>query len=262
MTRVRVTLCYAILVAAVTAVMMHLAPGAQAALIRHSSTNLHNLGHGRFGTLVGSAFVVDAGPIYLWLPGLVCLLAVAELAWGGYRLLIAAVTGHVGASLIVAAGLAAAVKLGWTARSVAHEPDVGMSYVAMSALGALTGALPVRWRFAWAGWWFGVAMVVAAEGPDFTDVGHILALTLGLLVSLRFGTARRWSVPTVVLLTFGAAFGYLVLTDSIVTMVFGAAWGALGALAVHSFARLRTFGDEEKGASFWEAPFRFRVTGR
>ena len=43
-------------------------------------TNLHNLAHGRLGTLLGSAFVVDAGPVYFWMPFLTCcLLALAEL---------------------------------------------------------------------------------------------------------------------------------------------------------------------------------------
>ena len=51
-------------------------------MFRHASTNLHNLSHGRVGTLLESAFVVDAGPIYVWLPGLVCLLGLAELLWG------------------------------------------------------------------------------------------------------------------------------------------------------------------------------------
>ncbi len=44
-------------------------------MISHASTNLHNLSHGHIGTLLVSAFVIDAGPIYVWLPGLMCLLA-------------------------------------------------------------------------------------------------------------------------------------------------------------------------------------------
>ena len=74
-------------------------------MIRHASTNLHNLSHGHLGTLLGSAFVVDAGPIYDWLPGLVCLLALAELLWRSARLVVAFAVGHVGATLLVAVGL-------------------------------------------------------------------------------------------------------------------------------------------------------------
>lgn len=236
--RVRVTLCYATAVATVTAVMVDMTPGVQAAVIRHMSTNLHNLSHGRFGTLIGSAFVVDAGPWYLWLPGLICLLAVAELAWGSWPLMIVAMLGHVGASLLVAAGLAVAVTSGWMARSVAHDHDVGMSYVAMAVLGMLTGAVPARWRASWAVWWLVVALVVIAGGADFTDIGHVLALVLGMTASLRFGTARDWTAPMVALMAVGALFGYFILAGDAV-VIFGAAWGALGAAASHGFARLR-----------------------
>ena len=238
--KVPVTGSYAALVAALAVVSAHMSPDFQDALIRHTSTNLHNLGHGRFGTLVGSAFVVDAGPLYLWLPGLICLLAAAELAWGSRRMFVATAVGHVGATVIVALGLVVAVKLGWVAHSVAHEPDVGMSYVAMAALGVLTGAIPPRWRPAWAGWWLGVALVIVAAAPGFTDVGHAAALSLGMTVSARSGMSQRWTLPTIVLAGIGAAFGYLVLTGDVVSMVLGAAWGALGAFMFQSFARLRT----------------------
>lgn len=237
--RARVTLSYAAIVATVTAVMVRMDPVMHDALIRHASTNLHNLSRGRIGTLVGSAFVVDAGSIYLWLPGLVCLLLVAELTCGAVRLVLTFVTGHVGATLLVAAGLAAAVKLGWLSASVARAPDVGMSYGAMAVVGALTGALPPRWRPAWLGFWFAAAAVVVSAGVGFTDVGHVVALALGMLLSTRFEVRPRWSAPTVTLLVLGASFGYLVLADGMVAMIYGLAWGALGALTAAGFDRLR-----------------------
>lgn len=238
-------MCYASVVAAVTTVMVDMTPRVQAAVIRHMSTNLHNLSHGRIGTLVGSAFVVDAGPLYLWLPGLICLLAAAELVWGSRPLAIAAAVGHIGASLLVAAGLTVAVAFGWMAGSVAHDSDVGMSYVAMAVLGMLTGAMPTRWRSSWAAWWITVAAVAIAENPDFTDVGHLLALLLGMVASVRFGNARAWTTPMVVLLAVGAAFGFLILANDAVSMVSCAAWGALVALVCLGFARLRPAAESE-----------------
>ena len=59
--------------------------------------------HGHLGTLLGSAFVVEAGPLYFWLPFLVCLLALAELHLRTVRLVVAFVVGHIGATLLVAA---------------------------------------------------------------------------------------------------------------------------------------------------------------
>ncbi len=138
--------------------------------------------------------------------------------------------GHIGATLVVAAGLAAAVRLGWMSVSVAHAPDVGMSYGAMAVLGALTTAIPLRWRPAWAGWWLAVGAVVIALGRDFTDVGHTVAMVLGMAVATRFGEPRRWTPPRRVLLGVGAAFAYAVLADSVDALVPVTAAGAVGAL--------------------------------
>ena len=49
----------------------------------------------------------------MWLPGLVCLLAVAELIYHSGLLVVAFAAGHTGATLLVAAGLTAAVEMGW-----------------------------------------------------------------------------------------------------------------------------------------------------
>src|SRR4051794_2974295 len=87
--QVRMTLAYAFVVTCVSTALLCLGPVVQGRVISHASTNLHNLSHGCVGTLLGSAFVVDAGPIYVWLPGLVCLLAMAELTWGSSRLVLA-----------------------------------------------------------------------------------------------------------------------------------------------------------------------------
>ena len=236
--RVWVTASYAAIVSAVAVVMVRMAPATQDAVIRHASTNLHNLGRGRLGTLVGSAFVVDAGPLYLWLPGLICLLLCAELIWGGRRLIVTFAAGHIGATLLVAAGLAAAVEFGWLSASVTRASDVGMSYGAMAVVGALTAAIPGRWRPAWLGFWFAAAAVVIVDGASFTDVGHVVALLLGIAVSRWFGERRRWSIPTVLLLAAGAAFGFLVLADGMVSLLLGALWGSAGAVLAGAGARL------------------------
>jgi hypothetical protein len=100
------------------------------------------------------------------------------------------------------------------------------------------------------GFWFAAAaVVVAGGGVGFTDVGHVVALALGVLVSTRFGVRPRWSAPTVTLLAFGASFGYLVLADGMVSMIYGLAWGALGALTAAGFDRLRSVGPADTATS-------------
>jgi hypothetical protein len=234
---VRVTVAYAVIVTCVTVALYALGPLVQDRVISHVSTNLHNLSHGHFGTLLDSAFVIDAGPIYVWLPGLVCLLGLAELMWGSVRLVVAFVAGHVGATLLVAVGLVAAVEVGWLSVSVSRATDVGMSYGATAVLGSLTTAIPRRWRPAWIGWLLAAGVGVVAVGRDFTDVGHAVALALGMLVSTRFGRPHQWTPTRFVMLGAAAAFGYLLLAST--DLLVATAAGMAGAVIAEALSRRR-----------------------
>jgi hypothetical protein len=232
--RLRVTLGYGLLLVAVTRFLERMPADAHQRAVEHASTNLDNLGHGRVGTLVVSAFVVDAGPILAWLPGLMCLLGVAELLWRSARLVLAFVLGHVGATVLVAVGLAAAVRFGWLPGTVTAAIDVGMSYGAVSVLGALTPAIPKPWRPVWIGWWLALGTAALAAGADFANAGHLLALTLGMAVATRFGRPQHWTPVTIALLAVGATFGYLILINGVgpllsVTLA-GSAGAVLGAV--------------------------------
>lgn len=244
--RVRVTLIYGSILAAVAAALATLDPDVQERVFEHASTNLHNLARGRVGTLFGSAFVVDAGPLLLWLPGLLCLLGLAELVWGSRRLVVAFAVGHVGATLLVAVGLVAAVERGWAPADVARAVDVGTSYGAAAVLGVLTAAIPPSWRPLWVGWWLGVEGSVVATSSDFTDAGHGLALLLGMTLALRFGTPAAWTPWRWALLAVASWFGFLMLvgtpeTAGMVTLcgVFGAgaAWLATRSALHHRGVR-------------------------
>jgi hypothetical protein len=236
--RVRVTAAYAAVLVAVAGTLSMLGPQVQRSVIAQMSTNLYNLQRGHLGTLVGSAFVTDDGQIYIWLPGLVCLLALAELFWRGRRLVMAFALGHVGATLIVAVWLAVATHVGWLPKSVALASDVGMSYGAAGVLGALTAAIPSGLRPAWIGWWLAVGLLIAAPGQDFTAIGHALALTLGVLLATRLPAATRWTPTQLVLLAVSVVFGYLMLAGSspMTAPIVGVA-GALIALTGQWIAR-------------------------
>lgn len=105
------------------------------------------------------------------------MLGLAELLWCSGCLVIAFALGHIGATLLVAAWLTAAVELARLPPAVSRATDVGMSYGAVPVLGALTAAIPRRWRPIWVGWWLAVAVAVIAIGDDFTDTGHGVALS-------------------------------------------------------------------------------------
>lgn len=237
--RIRVTIGYAAALSGTAALLVLLGPQTQDRIIRAASTNLDNLRHGRLETLLGSAFVADAGPIYLWLPGLFCLLALAELLWRSGRLAMVFVTGHVGATLLVAAGLAAAVRFGWLPWSVGSARDVGMSYGAAAVLGALTAAIPACWRPAWIGWWISVALGTAMVCVEFTDIGHVTALLLGMLLGVRFGGPVRWTPVRTLLLAVSGVFGFVVLAHTALSIPVCAGLGLVGAVAADRAVRYR-----------------------
>jgi hypothetical protein len=121
---------------------------------------------------------------------------------------------------------------------IAYVTDVGMSYAAMGVLGALTTAIPVRWRAAWTGWWLAVAGGAAAlAGGDFTSIGHAVALALGMAVSTRFGKPSGWTPVRYGLLALGSAFGYLVLVDADPSGLTATGGGVIGAFVADRLHR-------------------------
>lgn len=237
--RLKVTLLYTAALAAVAVALVHFGPRVQDHVIRHSSTNLHNLGEGRIGTLISSAFINPVDSIQIWLPGVVAVLALGELLWHSRRLLMAFAVGHIGATLIVAGGLAVALALGLQSRSIADVADVGMSYGTVGVLGTFTAAIPQRWRAAWTGWWLAVASAsVVFSGGDFTTCGHALALILGMVAGMRFGPPAHWTVTRYVLLAVASAFSFLLIAYDQVPQA-TAILGVLGALIAQGFSVLR-----------------------
>jgi multisubunit Na+/H+ antiporter MnhF subunit len=239
LSRVWMTLGYAATLVAVSVALVVLGPRVHDRVVGLASTNLHNLARGHLGTLFGSAFVTDAGPMYFWLPGLVCLLALAELIWHRGRLALVFVTGHIGATLLVAIGLTAAIELRWLPLSISRASDVGMSYGAVAVLGALTAAIPRRWRPVWIGWWVSGGIAAAIVAADFTDAGHAIALVLGMLVATRLAGPAHWTPVRCALLAGGSAFGCLLLAHNGWSAVAGVLVGGLGAVVADGVTRLR-----------------------
>jgi hypothetical protein len=236
--RVRFTVGYVAILLAISCAILALGPHAHDVLVERASTNLHNLAHGHLGTLLGSALVVDAGPLYFWLPFLTCLLALAELHLRTIRLVVAFLVGHIGATLVVAAALAAAIEFGWLPISIARASDVGMSYGALAVLGAMTAAIPSRWRAPWVGWWIAAGLASAIIGGDFTDAGHTVAVVLGVLVSARFRQPIRWTPVRFLMLAASSGFGFLMLAHHWGTMGAASAFGVLGAVVAYKLAQL------------------------
>ncbi|MFI9200695.1 rhomboid-like protein [Streptomyces sp. NPDC053048] len=168
-----------------------LTPAVRERFLRHCSTNVDNLRRGRWDTLASSALVVEAP---MELPYALLLLAVlgyTEYAYGAWWAAGAFVYGHVGASLVVYAGLRA-LRPGPRTRSAI---DVGASYGFNAMVGALATTLPrgyVRTGACAALLALGARPYLRGPGrADFTDAGHLLALVLGIGLGPALAAGRR-----------------------------------------------------------------------
>ena len=134
--------------------------------------------------MLGSAFVVESVWGLALVVQLLVVLAYLQRFVGRLASLVVGLAGHVGAGLVVAAGLATGIFHGFVDESVAAATDVGVSYVMAAAMGFLVLAVPPRWR-----WWYLGATAVywllpGAINRTFTDAGHASALAIGLLLAL------------------------------------------------------------------------------
>ncbi|MFJ3790711.1 rhomboid-like protein [Kitasatospora sp. NPDC090091] len=176
-----------------------------AVLLHHVSTNLDNLTDHPLSALFGSALFFDGTLTDLGSSSFVSTFitlgigVAACLAWLEYRLGTARafgafLAGHIGATLLTALVITAALGQGWYPESVRQASDFGVSYGAQAVMGAATALLPRRARLPWAafvlGWPLGGADW-SGPLPDFTTVGHLLAAGIGFaLAPLAAGRAR------------------------------------------------------------------------
>lgn len=180
--RLTATLAYTAALSLVTVVTSQLDDGSREWLVRTASTNLHNLGRGHLSTLITSAFITTE-PSATWWLALVGLMALIELRWGSWRAVGVFAAGHIGATVLVAVGLAIGVQQGWASQDVAHAVDVGISYGVLALVGAITAELPAPGRPVWALTWVLASVTAALTGRDFTSVGHVCALGIGLAIA-------------------------------------------------------------------------------
>lgn len=174
----------------VVAVVVRVLPGSRPQdLVLDTSTNLDNLRHTPLLVLGASAFVVSPRSGLWILAPLVVVFAAAQRWLGRAATVIVAVLGHVGATLFVAALLAAGINDGVVDADLARAPDVGVSYGLAAVAGVLVGRIPRRHRP-----WYALGVLAVAAGSlavdrDFTGVGHVTAVLLGFALAVL--TARR-----------------------------------------------------------------------
>ncbi|MEV7613180.1 rhomboid-like protein [Streptomyces sp. NPDC089799] len=172
-----------LLVIAVTSLVVVIAPDRiDHVLLHRNSSNLHQLVRYPVRALIGSAFwIEDPASLALYAVLFELFHAPVERWLGTGRWLAIVATAHVTATLISQRLVLAAIAHHRAPRSMAHVVDIGVSYGLAASIGVLTYRLPHPWRWPYligVVAFFGIPLVT---GANFTDLGHAIALSVGLL---------------------------------------------------------------------------------
>lgn len=163
-------------------------------LVENVSTNLVNMRSHPIAVLVASAFVVSPLTQLLLVPVVVFVFGIVQ-RWLGRTALIAIwVFGHVGATLFVMA-----MEINALYRHIAHfsiviKPDVGVSYGMAAAIALLCAHVPPRWRLPYGLGCLAVTGAMLAIWPDFTSLGHLTAIVIGLGMAAAVHGGERASL--------------------------------------------------------------------
>jgi hypothetical protein len=181
-----VTAAYVGSVALVAAVLELLGRETAQRVTRELSTDLVHLRKAPALVLPASAFVLEHPQQLIGLPALAFAMGSVERWRGGRAAAGTFAAGHLGATAVVAAGLAGGISAGWVDPSYRESVDVGVSYGAWALWGALGMRVPPRRR----PWYVAGSALLLGAGAggrlSYSDVGHVVAWSIGL------AAGRRW----------------------------------------------------------------------
>ncbi|MDI5971137.1 hypothetical protein POF50_017595 [Streptomyces sp. SL13] len=170
-----------LLLLAVTALQFQQLPPRLRRVVLHvDSTNLFQLAHHPLHVLVLSALWTQASALGVFVVLFTLIHAPVERWLGTGRWLAVVVLAHVGATLLSEAVVWLAILSGVDGRRMQYTLDIGVSY----GLAGVAGVLAYRFRPPWREVYLVVALgylggrVVLFH--TFTDIGHLVALAIGL----------------------------------------------------------------------------------
>lgn len=172
-----------LLIIAITSIIVVIAPDrVEHILLHRNSSNIHQLVKYPVRALISSAFWIE-NPASLALYAVLFELfhAPVERWLGTLRWFVIVASAHIVATLVSQKVLLTAIRDHRAPHSMTHVVDIGVSYGLAAAVGVLTYRLPSPWRWlylAGAVAFFGIPLVT---GGTFTDLGHAISLTVGLL---------------------------------------------------------------------------------
>jgi hypothetical protein len=177
------TFCYLAVLCATTGVLAWMGHKSGSGIVLYASSNLRRLTTDPSQALFSSAFWLASGFRELAMWGLLfpLVLAPVERRLGTRRTIGTFAIGHIGATLVVQGMVAGAIWLRLAAYRWEDAPDVGASYGFIAVAAVLFALVPARSRAVYAvglvGW---IVAISHVTDPDFTTIGHGIALLLGL----------------------------------------------------------------------------------
>jgi len=181
--RADLAIAYCGIVTAVTVVLNVIDAEDKERIIQETSSNLDNLRDHPVQSLLASAFVVPHPAGLVLVAVLLVVLAYAQRFVGRVAALVVGLSGHIGATIIVATALMSGIFHDLVDPSVRSATDVGISYVLACSMGFLTLFVPAGRRWAWSAGLAVIWLLPGAIGRSFTDAGHAAALSIGWLMA-------------------------------------------------------------------------------
>ncbi|MFF7726284.1 rhomboid-like protein [Streptomyces sp. NPDC008001] len=150
-------------------------------LLHHNSSNIHQLTKHPLQSLLISGFWIEDPSSFLLYAALFEVFHANVERWAGTaRWLFTVGFAHVAATLISQEVVLLSIEDHSLPRSMKRVVDIGVSYGLAAAAGLLTYRIPRPWRWVYLAGvvlFFGVPL---ATGGTFTDLGHAVAVAIGL----------------------------------------------------------------------------------
>lgn len=155
--------------------------GLEAFLLHRNSSNIHELNKHPLESLLISGFWIETPSSFALYAVLFEVVHANVERWlGTLRWLCVVAVAHVAATLISQEILLHAIESHSAPRSMKHVVDIGVSYGLAGAVGVLTYRVPRPWRWLYLVGAVAFFAVPLLTGGTFTDIGHAIALGLGL----------------------------------------------------------------------------------
>jgi hypothetical protein len=165
----------------VTTIMQHTITARHLrALLQKESTNLHHLASDPIRVLIQSLLWIDGKYWWPYLIVFTLFLAPAERWLGQLRWLLIGLVCHVGATYLSEGYLYWRIQEAVSSPRLIDARDIGVSYFVVGIVGVLTYHIPRRWRWLYLAAALVVFGVSLAVKRDFTQLGHLSALLIGL----------------------------------------------------------------------------------